>query len=48
MAYHSDEIPLDIGFSLTGLLPIHCAYSILVTKKKIFFLDYDFQETCIF
>ena len=24
--YHSDEIPTDIGFSLTGLLPIHCAY----------------------
>ena len=26
MRYHSDEIPLDIGFSLTGLLPIHCVY----------------------
>ena len=24
MIYHSDEIPLDIGFSLTGLLPMHC------------------------
>ena len=24
MVYHSDEIPLDIGFSLTGLLPMHC------------------------
>ena len=21
MVYHSDEIPLDIGFSLTGMLP---------------------------
>ena len=26
MVYHSDEIPLDIGFSLTGLLPMHCLY----------------------
>ena len=26
MLYHSDEIPLDIGFSLTGLLPMHCMY----------------------
>ena len=26
MVYHSDEIPLDIGFSLTGLLPINCVY----------------------
>ena len=26
MVYHSDEIPLDIGFSLTGLLPMHCVY----------------------
>ena len=26
MIYHSDEIPLDIGFSLTGLLPLHCVY----------------------
>ena len=24
--YHSDEIPLDIGFSLAGLLPMHCVY----------------------
>ena len=22
MVYHSDEIPLDIGFSLTGQLPL--------------------------
>ena len=26
MVYHSDEIPLYIGFSLTGLLPMHCVY----------------------
>ena len=26
MDYHSDEIPLDFGFSFTGLLPMHCAY----------------------
>ena len=26
MVYHSDEIPLDIGFSLTGLLSMHCVY----------------------
>ena len=26
MVYHSDEILLDIGFSLTGLLPVHCMY----------------------
>ena len=26
MVYHSDEIPLDSGFSLTGLLPMHCVY----------------------
>ena len=26
MVYHSDEIPLGIGFSLTGLLPMHCMY----------------------
>ena len=26
MVYHSDEIPLDIGYSLTGLLPMHCLY----------------------
>ena len=24
MVYHSDEIPLDIGFSSSGLLPMHC------------------------
>ena len=26
MVYHSDEIFLDIGFSLTGLLPMHCVH----------------------
>ena len=26
MVYHSDEIPLDIGFSLASLLPMHCVY----------------------
>ena len=26
MVYHSDDIPLDIGFSLTGLLPMYCVY----------------------
>ena len=26
MVYHLDEIPLDIGFSLAGLLPMHCVY----------------------
>ena len=26
MVCHSDEIPLDIGFSLTGLLLMHCVY----------------------
>ena len=26
MVYHSDEIPLDIGFSFTGLLPMHREY----------------------
>ena len=26
MVYHSDEMSLDIGFSLTGLLPMHCVY----------------------
>ena len=26
MVYNTDEIPLDIGFSLTGLLSMHCVY----------------------
>ena len=35
MEYHSDEIPLDIGFSLTGLLPMHCVYCNLDTIKIV-------------
>ena len=26
MVYQLNEIPLEIGFSLTGLLPMHCVY----------------------
>ena len=26
MVNNSNEIPLDIGFSLAGLLPMHCVY----------------------
>ena len=26
MTYHSDELPLDIGYSLTGLLSMQCVY----------------------
>ena len=33
MVYHSDEKPLDIGDSLTGLLPMHCMYCNLDTIK---------------
>ena len=35
MVYHSDEIPLDIGFSLTGLLPMHCVYCNFDTIKIV-------------
>ena len=35
MIYHSDEIPPDIDFSLTGLLPIHCAYWNFETIKIV-------------
>ena len=35
MVYHSDEIPLDIGFSLTGLLTMHCLYLIFDTIKTV-------------
>ena len=35
MVYQSDEIPLDIGFSLAGLLPMHCAYWNFDTIKII-------------
>ena len=52
MAYHSDEIPIDIVLSLTGLLPMHCAYSNSDTKKNCPFLiqsqNSDFQQPCIF
>ena len=37
MVYHSDEIPLDIGFSLTGLLPMHCVYWNCDTIKFVLF-----------
>ena len=35
MVHHSDEIPLDIGFSLTGLLPMHCVYRNFNTIKIV-------------
>ena len=35
MVYQSDEIPLDIGFSLTGLLPMHCVYLNFDTIKIV-------------
>ena len=35
MVYHSDEIPLDIGFSLAGLLPMHCVYRNFDTIKIV-------------
>ena len=35
MAYHSDEIPLVIGFSLTGLLPMHVVYTNSNTIKIV-------------
>ena len=35
MVYHSDEMPLDIGFSLTGLLPMHCVYLNFDTIKVV-------------
>ena len=35
MVYHPDEIPLDIGFSLTGLLPMHCVYGNCDTIKIV-------------
>ena len=37
MVYLSDEIPLDIGFSLTGLLPMHCVYWNCDTIKIVLF-----------
>ena len=35
MVYHLDEKPLDIGYSLTGLLPIHCVYLNFDTIKIV-------------
>ena len=35
MVYHSDKIPLDIGFSLAGLLPMHCVYWNFETIKIV-------------
>ena len=35
MVYQSDEIPLDTGFSLTGLLPKHCVYCNFDTIKIV-------------
>ena len=35
MVHQSDEIPLDIGFSLAGLLPMHCVYWNFDTIKII-------------
>ena len=43
MVYHSDETPQDIGFSLAGLLPIHCVYwnfdiiKIVISWYKVIF-----------
>ena len=37
MVYHSDEIPLDIGFSLTGLLPMHYVNRNCDTIKIVLF-----------
>ena len=35
MVYNSDEKPLDIGLSLTGLLPMHCVYLNFDTIKIV-------------
>ena len=35
MVYHSDEISLDIGFSLIVLLPMHCVYRNFDTIKIV-------------
>ena len=35
MVYRSDEILLDIDFSLTGLLPLHCVYCNFDTIKIV-------------
>ena len=36
MVYHSDEIPQDIGYSLTGLLPMHWVYWNFDTIEIVF------------
>ena len=36
MVYRSDEIPLDIGFSLAGLLPMHCVFETSIQSKLSF------------
>ena len=46
MVYHSDEIPLDIGFGLTGLLPMHCTYGNFDTIKIV--LSWDKATILIF
>ena len=52
MVYHSDDLPLDIGNSLTGLLPMHCVYWNFDTIKNCPFLVQsnisDFQEPYVF
>ena len=35
MVYHSDELPLDIGLSLTGLLPLYCVFCNFDTIKIV-------------
>ena len=46
------QTPLDIVFSLTGLPPMHCAFSNLDTIKLDNVLSWskatDFKESCIF
>ena len=36
MVYHSDEIHLDIGFSLTGMLPMHWVIETSIQSKLSF------------
>ena len=53
MVYHSDEIPLDIGFSLTGLLPMYalCVLKLRYNQSCPFLVQShisDFQEPCLF
>ena len=37
MVYHSDEIPIDIGYRITGLLPKHCMYLNCDTIKIVLY-----------